>query len=130
MVCVSLELHGRGCPKAPAAIREPTVLQAAQWAAGRNRQTGAVDAPASMESSAEGNNGEDASLEGRLLGFVTNGSYDRLRGRGAAVGFCAASSLHDLLSARPELRAGGAVLVAVRNPTSLTPRLALATVAA
>ena len=58
------------------------------------------------------------------LGFVTNGSFDELRGHAVALGFCAAGDLFSL----PVETAGGAVLVAVRNASSRHFRLALASV--
>jgi hypothetical protein len=69
---------------------------------------------------------------GRLIGFVTHGGFDRVRGGGAALGFCSAQAVFEMVEAqRAAGSAGGQtpLLVGVRNPFSRQVRLAVLAVA-
>ena len=63
---------------------------------------------------------------GPLLGFVTNGGFNRLQGKATALAYVAAAPFAELL-AHPEQREA-ALLVLVRNPSSRQFRPALASV--
>jgi hypothetical protein len=115
LVRVSLLFTCKGCAQAPAAIHEALGEQQRAWRESR-KWGGTALAPWPR----------DAPMPaGRLLGFVSNGGYDRLRGRGTAVAFCAATPFVELLRAA---EGGGQVLVLVRSPCSRQFRPALAAV--
>jgi hypothetical protein len=111
LVRVTLYLCQKGRAKPQAEIRAPTQQLAAAWRRDRTH-AGAASGE------------EEDGVARHPLGFVTNGSFDELRGHAVALGFCAAGDLFSL----PVETAGGAVLVAVRNASSRHFRLALASV--
>ena len=118
---VSLEFATKGVCSPPAAIHAATAEHLAAWRA--DERWGGVALPAARGA---------ADPSGALLGFVSNGGYDALAGRGVAVGFVAASRVVPLLSSAWNVRgsAAGPVLVLVRNPSSRQFRPALITVCA
>lgn len=137
LVRVTLTFCGKGCARAPAAISVPTSSERAAWLANTSKRQPATSAAASAAVSvaaaseasapapAAGRREPPSTAGGRLIGFVSNGGYNRLIGSASAIGFCATEPFLELLQGGVS---AGAVLVGVRNPTWRHARLALATV--
>ena len=130
LVRVALRFVGKGCSYAPATIHRPGAEQLHQWRHAR-QWSGAAVPPG---------NGKPVPA-GALLGFVSNGGFSALRGRGIAVGFCSAAGFAELIKddANPDRQGQAlsgktsgkganqhAALVLVRNPSSRQFRAALA----
>ncbi len=117
---VSLRLPTRGCARPPAAIYAPTAAALAAWRADASwRGAPAVGAHG---------------WAGPLIGFVSAGGYDQLRGSAAALGFVGAEALLRLEPEPPPARASARasagvgpmpIFVLVRNSASTRLRPAL-----
>ena len=120
LIRVALRFAAKGCPRPPAAIHLLSPSSAEQWRADRSWAGG--EEPADKNA--------PQSPAGAIIGFVTNGGYDRLQGRGVAIAFCAAAPLVELLggSSNVGARPNGPVRVLVRNASSRMYRPALVTV--
>ena len=128
---ISLRFPGKGCARPPAAVHAARQGDVERWRAG-------LTAPSSADKKTKSNalwGGTTlparkptgtAVPAGPLLGFVTNGGFNRLQGKATALAYVAAAPFAELL-AHPEQREA-ALLVLVRNPSSRQFRPALASV--
>ena len=130
LVRVAIRFPGKGCPHPPAAIHAARDEDLQAWRAGCRKLEGSTRGVRLWGGTTLPARARAAVPAGELLGFVSNGGFNRIHGKGTALGFVAAAAFAERLRGELNLSgaSGGPLLVLVRNPSSRQFRPALAAV--